>query len=171
MRTLAIVGVGLIGGSIALAARARGVAQHIIGMGPAGRRVERARPAGMVDEWQGQLQDAVRGADVVVVCTQVNLIVDQVVEIAACARPGTLITDVGSTKAVIVKDLIGQVRPGICFVGGHPLAGSEKSGPHFADAKLFEGRLAILTPHEHFDAHAVVRATAFWEAWVLASGS
>jgi prephenate dehydrogenase len=164
MRTLAIVGVGLIGGSIALAARARGVAQRIVGFGPNGHRLERPRPKGMIDEWHGQLPDAVRGADAVVVCTQVDLIANQVAQIAACARPGTLITDVGSTKAVIVKDVIGQVQPGTCFVGGHPLAGSEKSGPHYADAKLFEGRLVILTPDEHFDPTAVVRATTFWEA-------
>jgi prephenate dehydrogenase len=159
--TLAIVGVGLIGGSIALAARSRRVARRIIGVGP---DLEHARHQGMLDEWHHELQPAVRDADVVVVCTPVDQIAKVACEAVACGRPDTLVTDVGSTKAVIVNNLISQLREGSCFVGGHPLAGSEKSGPQFADVRLFENRLIVLTPHRWFAADAVDRAAAFWRS-------
>src|SRR4051794_24055899 len=107
MRTLAIIGVGLIGGSIALAARARGVAQRIIGVGRNSRNLEQARLDGMLDAWHSELQPAVQDADAVVVCTPVQLVANHILEISGRSRPDTLLTDVGSTKAVIVKDLIG----------------------------------------------------------------
>jgi prephenate dehydrogenase len=161
--TLAIVGVGFIGGSIALAARSRRVAKRIIGVGPTSHHLENARHQGMLDEWHHDLQPAVRDADVVVVCTPVDQIANVVVEAVAHGRQNMLVTDVGSTKAVIVKDLIGQLHQGSCFVAGHPLAGSEKSGAQFADVRLFENRVVVLTPHEWFAATAVDRATAFWQ--------
>jgi prephenate dehydrogenase len=163
MRTLAIVGVGLIGGSIALAARSRRLAKRIIGVGPRSFHLERACQQGMLDAWHDQLEPAVREADVVVVCTPVDQIANVVLEAVAHARQDTLVTDVGSTKAVIVKSLLAQLRQGSCFVGGHPLAGSERSGPQFADVRLFENRLVILTPEDWFAANAVDRATAFWQ--------
>jgi prephenate dehydrogenase len=161
--TLAIVGVGLIGGSIALAARSRRLAARIIGVGPSSSHLESARRQGMLDEWHNELEPAVRDADVVVVCTPVDQIANVVFEAVAYGRQDTMVTDVGSTKAVIVKDLIGQLRQGSCFVAGHPLAGSEKSGPQFADVRLFENRVVVLTPHEWFAASAVDLATAFWQ--------
>jgi prephenate dehydrogenase len=117
----------------------------------------------MLDEWHHELQPAVRDADVVVVCTPVDQIANVVFKAVAYGRPDTLVTDVGSTKAVIVNNLIGQLRQGSCYVAGHPLAGSEKSGPQFADVRMFENRLVVLTPHEWFDASAVDLATAFWQ--------
>jgi prephenate dehydrogenase len=163
LRTLAIVGVGLIGGSIALAARARGVAARIIGVGPSAFHLEKACQQGMLDAWHTDLQ-SICDADAVVICTPVDQVANQVAEVAVWARPDTLITDVGSTKAIIVRNLIAQLREGVCFVGGHPLAGSEKNGPQFADAQLFQNRLVILTPNVHFHPEAVIRATALWGA-------
>jgi prephenate dehydrogenase len=162
-RTLAIVGVGLIGGSIALAARARGVAQQIIGIGPSRFHLEAAVRQGMLDTFDTELK-AAGNADAAIVCTPVNQIAQHVAELVVITRPGTLITDVGSTKAGIVRTLAAELRDGFCFVGGHPLAGSEKSGPQFADARLFENRLVILTPNRHFNHDAAPRATAMWEA-------
>jgi cyclohexadieny/prephenate dehydrogenase len=163
LRTLTIVGVGLIGGSIALAARARGVAGRIVGVGPRSLQLENALQHGMIDACYPELGPAVGDADAVVVCTPVDHIADQVVEIAGCARSDTLITDVGSTKAFIVNSLIGRLPGGARFVGGHPLAGSEKSGLQFADARLFEGRLVVLTPSDHFHPDAVAAVTEFWK--------
>src|SRR5947209_20312911 len=121
LRTLAIIGVGLIGGSIALAARSRRVARHIIGVGPSSWHLEQARQRGMLDEWHNELPPAVRDADVVVVCAPVDQIAKVTFEAVAHSRQDTLVTDVGSTKAAIVKSLLGQLRQGSCFVGGHPL--------------------------------------------------
>jgi prephenate dehydrogenase len=163
-RTLAIVGVGLIGGSIALATRARGAAQRIIGIGPSGFHLEKARQQGMIDEWHSELEPGVHNADAVVVCTPVDEVIGQVRAIHCFARPNALITDVGSTKAVIVNGLARLLPAGVCFVGGHPLAGSEKSGPQFADANLFENRLVVVTPHGHFSPDAPRSVAAFWQA-------
>ena len=85
-------------------------------------------------------------ADVIVFCTPVNLIAGQVIEAASACRPGELLTDAGSTKAALVRDVEARVPQGTAFVGGHPLAGSEKQGPDYANADLFEGRVVVLTP-------------------------
>jgi prephenate dehydrogenase len=161
-RTLAIVGVGLIGGSIALAARVRCLTRHVVGVHPNPLEAEKACPKGIIDTWYAELGPAVSDADAVFVCTPVDQIANQVAEIAALVRPETWISDVGSTKAVIVKTLIDRLPAGTRFVGGHPLAGSEKNGSHFAAAHLFEDRLVVLTPSGHFHHAAVVAATAFW---------
>ena len=122
-RTLAIVGVGLIGGSIALAARARGVAQQIIGIGPSRFHLEAAVRQGMLDTFDTELK-AAGNADAAIVCTPVNQIAQHVAELVVITRPGTLITDVGSTKAGIVRTLAGASRrilfcgrPSSCWIG------------------------------------------------------
>src|SRR5215213_2813798 len=146
--TLVIVGVGLIGGSAGLAARDRGVARRVVGVG---RSAE-------------SLAAAPREADLVLVCTPVDRIAAHVRTAAAACRPGTLLTDAGSTKDTIVRSLDGSLPPGVPFVGGHPLAGSEKRGPEHARADLFVDRLVILTPTSRTDVSALERAGAFWRA-------
>jgi prephenate dehydrogenase len=164
MRTLAIIGVGLIGGSIALAARSRGVAQRIIGVGRNKEVLEQVKQRGMLDAWHTEMAPAVRDADAVIVCTPVDKVVDHVCEIARAVRPDTWITDAGSTKATIVNTLAERLDAGARFVGSHPLAGSEKSGPQYADAKLFEHRVVVLTPHHHFHPDGLVWACEFWQS-------
>jgi prephenate dehydrogenase len=162
--TLTIVGVGLIGGSIGLAARRRGLAGRVIGAGRQAATLERARELGAIDHACLDLVDAVRRADLAVFCTPVNLIAEQVLAAApGCAR-GTLLTDAGSTKGDIVRALDGKLPPGVAFVGSHPLAGSEKRGPEHADADLFQGRVTVVTPGPHTDRAAVERTVAFWQA-------
>jgi prephenate dehydrogenase len=163
LNVLTIVGVGLIGGSIGLAARRRGVARCVRGVGRQAASLDRARDLGALDEAFTDLGKAVPGSDLVVVCTPVDQIVQQVLEAAACAGPETVLTDAGSTKARIVRGIERQM-PGLAFVGGHPLAGSEKRGPEFADATLFEDRWTILTPTERTDPHAIDRVADFWQA-------
>ncbi|HKI30705.1 MAG TPA: prephenate dehydrogenase/arogenate dehydrogenase family protein [Gemmataceae bacterium] len=162
--TLTIVGVGLIGGSIGLAARRRGLAGRVIGVGRQPATLERARQLGAIDEACLDLADAVRRADVAVFCTPVTLIAEQVRAAAPGCAAGTLLTDAGSTKGSIVRALDGHLPPGVSFVGSHPLAGSEKRGPEHADADLFQGRVTVVTPAPGTDRAAVERTVAFWQA-------
>jgi prephenate dehydrogenase len=159
--TLAIVGVGLIGGSVALAARQRQMARRVLGVGRSAETLRRARDAGMVDEVSQDLLAAAT-ADVVVFCTPVDLIASQILALAPHCHPGTLITDAGSTKAALVGEIRGRLPAGVAFVGAHPLAGSEKQGPEHASADLFQGRLVVLTPWPADDP-ALARASAFWQ--------
>ena len=164
LRTLAIVGVGLIGGSIALAARSRRIAKRILGVGPDGDGLARARQRGIVDETFPDIAAAAQQAQAVVVCTPVDQIVEHVLAVAAAATPGTLLTDVGSTKAVIVRGLERRLPDGHTFVGSHPLAGSEKRGPDHADAHLLAGRRVVITPLADDERAAVDRVRTFWQA-------
>lgn len=164
IRTLTIVGVGLIGGSIGLAARRRGLAECVLGVGRQVSSLHRARELGAIDDVSTDLAAAVHRADVAVFCTPVDLIAPQVVEAGAGCGPGTLLTDAGSTKAAIVKAVEGRLPPGVTFVGSHPLAGSEKRGPEHATADLFEGRVTVVTPTPATDRTAVERTCAFWQA-------
>jgi prephenate dehydrogenase len=159
--TLAIIGVGLIGGSIALAARRRQLAERIVGVA---RRPDALRQAGgMVDEATGDILTAARQADLAVFCTPVDGIAAQVLAAAPACRLGTLLLDAGSTKAQIVRSLEGRLPAGVHFVGCHPLAGSEKRGWEHADAELFRDRLAVLTPTAGTDPEALQRAAGFWK--------
>jgi prephenate dehydrogenase len=162
--TLTIVGVGLIGGSIGLAARRRGLAGRVVGAGHNAASLERARTVGAVDATSLEMAAAVAEADVAVFCTPVDRIAEQVLTAAPGCAPGTLLTDAGSTKAAIVAGLDGRLPPGVAFVGSHPLAGSEKRGPDHADADLFRGRFAVVTPGPTTDPAAVERTVAFWQA-------
>ena len=162
--TLTIVGVGLIGGSIGLAARRRGLAARVVGAGRQSATLARAREIGAIDDACLDLAEAVRRADVAVFCTPVDLIASQVLASAPGCAKGALLTDAGSTKGAIVRALDGKLPPGVSFVGSHPLAGSEKRGPEHADADLFQDRVAVVTPTPKSDRAAVERTVAFWQA-------
>lgn len=144
--TVAIVGVGLIGGSIGMGLRSRGLARQVIGVGRSTASLRIARERGAVTTTTRDLARGVRQADLVVVCTPLARIVDDVRATARACRPGTLITDAGSTKASIVEALDGTLPEEVHFLGSHPLAGSEKSGPGAASADLLRNRLVVLTP-------------------------
>ena len=161
--TLALFGVGLLGGSVGLAARRRGVVRHVVGSDRDADVLRRACARGILDAVFTEVVAGVATADLVVFCTPVDRIGEQILAAAPHCRPGTLLTDVGSTKVGIVRAVEHRLPPGIAFVGGHPLAGSEKHGPEHADADLFEGRLVILTPCAGSDG-ALERVTTFWQA-------
>src|SRR5712691_9359039 len=145
-KNVAIVGVGLIGGSIGLALRERKLTKRVVGIGHRAASLRKAKRIGAVSETTMRIKRGVADADLVVVATPIAQIVDQVREASVASRPGTLITDAGSTKATIVASLDGQLSDGIRFVGSLPLAGSEKSGPAAATADLFVGRVVVVTP-------------------------
>lgn len=162
--SLAIIGVGLIGGSIGLAARRAGGFGPVIGVGRDSAGLETARRLGCVDEITTDLTDGARRADVIIVCTPVDVIAGQVLAAAAQCKPGALITDAGSTKVAIVRAVEDSLPRDRQFVGSHPLAGSEKRGPENARADLFDNRLTLITPTDRTPPAAAERAAAFWRA-------
>jgi cyclohexadieny/prephenate dehydrogenase len=162
--SLAVVGVGLIGGSVGLAAKARAATRRVVGIGRNPDALARAQELGAIDEFTTDLAVGVRSADVVVFCSPVDLIARQARQAAQYAMPGSLFTDAGSTKGTIVRDLDGKLPDHVRFVGAHPLAGSEKQGVEHATADLFAGRVCVLTPTANSDPRAVERARLFWQA-------
>jgi prephenate dehydrogenase len=160
---LALVGVGLIGGSVALAARSRGLAHRIVGVDRDAGCRNRALSLSLIDEAAADL-DGVAGCDTIVFCTPVDVIARQALEAASLCPAGALLTDTGSTKGQIVREVEKGLPAGVSFVGAHPLAGSEKHGPEHADRDLFQGRLTVLTPTRRTPAAALERAVAFWQA-------
>src|SRR5262245_46118578 len=161
---LTIVGVGLIGGSVGLAAKARGGVGRVVGVGRDPKNLSRASELGAIDSFTTDLAEGVKAADLVVVCTPVDQIADIILSASPHARPGTIFTDGGSTKRKIVAAVNGSLPQGVSFVPAHPLAGSEKAGVEHASADLFEERLTITTPADETDTLIVERVEDFWRS-------
>lgn len=162
--TLAIIGVGLIGASIGLAVRERKLADKVIGIGRTKKTLAKAKERGAIDEGTTSLARGMKRAQLGIVCTPVEQIAAQVLEAAAQAPPGALLTDAGSTKEAIVAEIGDRLPASVTFIGGHPLAGSEKNGPDHARADLFVGRVVVVTPTKQTPPAAVAQITAFWQA-------
>lgn len=158
-----IIGVGLLGGSIGLALRKRGLANRVIGIGRNLLSLEQARKLGAITDVSQSLQSACENADLVVVCTpvqQISLWVNTCSELPLSSN--CLITDVGSTKSNIVGSVDQSAHSRFC--GSHPIAGSERSGVQFASAELLEGRMTIVTPTSATPAQVAVRIEEFWHS-------
>lgn len=162
--TVAIIGVGLIGGSIGQALRARGIAGTVIGIGRDPTKLEEAVRLGAIDRWTHDLAEGVARADVVAVCTPVARIPSDCRAAAASSPKHALIFDAGSTKARIVAETEADPAAASRFVAAHPLAGSEQQGVAHARADLFDGRACVLTPTARTPIERLRRARAFWEA-------
>ncbi|MBN9487112.1 MAG: prephenate/arogenate dehydrogenase family protein [Alphaproteobacteria bacterium] len=161
---IALVGIGLIGGSIALAARRAGLAKKIVA---ATRRAETAETANrlkLVDHCGTDLAAACEDADLVIVCTPVGACGEAAKAIAPVLKKGCIVSDVGSVKQAVVDAMAPHLPAGVHFVPAHPVAGTENSGPEAAFAELFDGRWTILTPLPESDPKAVDRLEAFWKA-------
>lgn len=161
--TVAIVGVGLMGGSIGLALRRRGLAREVIGIGRRMATLRVARAMGAITRGTLDIVRGVARADMVVVCTPVGQIVADVQRVAAACRPNVLVTDVGSTKSSIVHG-VAALRLPIGYVGSHPLAGSERNGPHAATADLLVGRVVAITPVADTQPKACRLVRRFWQS-------
>lgn len=162
---LCIIGVGLIGGSLARALRAVKGARSIVGYSRNPAHLRRAMELGVIDRHAATLADAVRDADVVVLAVPVGAMSALMKEIAPLLAPRALITDVGSVKGTVVdaaRDALGKRFP--TFVPGHPIAGTEQSGVEAAFAELYQGQRVVLTPEADTDADAVKRVTDMWRA-------
>lgn len=162
--TVAIIGVGLIGGSIGLALGRRGLARQVIGIGRDASRLQAARDRAAVTSFTCDVSEGVRDAELVVVCTPVDRIVADIRAAAEACPPGALLTDAGSTKGLICRELAQRLGPGGIFIGSHPMAGSEKSGVSHARAELFDDRLTIVTPLGHEPGEHVNRIERFWNS-------
>ncbi len=163
---LAIVGLGLIGGSLARALRAAGVVGRISGFDPDPLQRERALALGVIDHAAGSAAEAVREADLVVLAVPVLHTAEAFAACRDALRPGAVVTDVGSTKQSVLADVArvcgGELPP--WFVAAHPIAGTEKSGVAHSFAELFKGHRVILTPHAQQDAQARKTVIALWQA-------
>ncbi len=160
--TIAIVGVGLIGGSIGLAVQRRGIARHVVGIGRRMASLQKARQHGTVSTITTDLAAGVRAAELIIVCTPVADIVPRIMELAPHCASGALITDVGSTKEQIVSELDDALNEDVVFVGSHPLAGSDRSGAENARADLFDQRVTVVTPTPVTPEKTADRIAEFW---------
>jgi cyclohexadieny/prephenate dehydrogenase len=159
---VALIGLGLIGSSLARAMRREGLSGHIAGHARTERTRAKAIELGLVDSIHASAADAVADADLVVVCTPIGAYAAVGGEIAPHLKPGSILTDVGSVKQAVIRDLGPLVPDHVHFIPGHPVAGTEHSGPESGFAELFQGRWCILTPPPGTDEKAVDRLAELW---------
>ena len=163
--TVALIGIGLIGSSISHAIRRGGLARRIVGYAKSQATRDTALRLNLIDEAMDTAIAAVTGADLVILCVPVGACGAVAELIGPHLKPGATLTDVGSVKGAIVRDVAPHVPQGVHFVPGHPIAGTEHSGPESGFAELFDGRWCILTPLPDTDSDAAVqRLKALWEA-------
>jgi len=148
-KRVAIIGLGLIGGSLGLALRQARAAQHLAGYDPGKGVGDRARKIGAIDQSCSSLADAARAAELIILATPVGAMRSLLQQLASLASPGAVVTDVASTKAQVISWAEEYLPPTIPFVGGHPIAGKEASGIASADATLFKQCIYSLTPTRH----------------------
>ena len=159
-----IIGVGLIGGSLGLALKQRGLAGDVVGVGYRDSTLKLAQKRGAIDRWTLDIAEGVADADIVVLCTPVGLVGEKAADALAAMKPGSILTDVASTKAVITAKIEAVLPDGVAFVPAHPMAGSEKRGNESAQADLFESSRCILTPTDNTPAEAVGIVSEMWQA-------
>jgi len=164
-RNVAVVGVGLIGGSIGLALRERGLAGEVIGVGRRQVSLDKALSCGILDRATTDLAEGVRSAEIVVVATPVSSIIQDVCLAVGANSESALITDAGSTKATICAGVEQQLgNQAGRFVGSHPLAGDHRSGPEYARANLLDGKHVVVTPTEKTPSATMERVQEFWKS-------
>jgi len=160
---VAIIGLGLIGSSLGHAIKRGGLAHHIAGYARTEETRKAALEIGFVDSVHDTAAQAVQGADLTLVCVPVGISGAVTKELAAALKPGSIISDAGSVKQSVIADMVPHVPEGVHFIPGHPIAGTEHSGPHSGFATLFDGRWCILTPLAGTDSGALQKLTAFWQ--------
>jgi cyclohexadieny/prephenate dehydrogenase len=163
-KKIALIGFGLIGGSIARAARAQGLAGEIVTTARSAKTRARVAELGIVDRVVDSNAQAAKDADLVILCIPVGACGPVAQEIADVLKPGAIVSDVGSVKGAVVREMAPYLPEGVHFVPAHPVAGTEHSGPDSGFAELFIHRWCILTPPEGTDPKAVERLRAFWAA-------
>jgi cyclohexadieny/prephenate dehydrogenase len=163
-KRIALIGFGLIGGSIARAARAQGLAGEIVTTARSAKTRARVLELGIADRVVDSNAEAAKDADLVILCIPVGACGAVAQEIAAYLKPGAIVSDVGSVKGAVVRDMAPYLPAGVHFVPAHPVAGTEHSGPDSGFAELFINRWCILTPPEGADPNAVEKLRAFWAA-------
>jgi prephenate dehydrogenase len=158
-----IAGVGLIGGSLALAARAAGLIGEVVGYGRTEENLQVAQRHGIVDRYSRDILVAARDTDLLLLAVPVNAMAAVVRACAPVLRAGAVVSDVGSVKARVVEEVEAVLPPGVSFVGAHPIAGSEQSGAAAAFAELFQGSRCVITRGRCAEPSAVAKISALWE--------
>jgi cyclohexadieny/prephenate dehydrogenase len=161
---IALIGMGLIGSSMARAAREKGLARHITAIDASADVVKRVKELKIADSVTTNAARGVAGADLVILCVPVGVNARVAKAIGKALKPGAIVSDVGSVKAAVVRAVQPHLPKGVHFVPAHPVAGTEHSGPDAGFASLFEGRWCIVTPPEGADEAAVGKVSAFWKA-------
>jgi prephenate dehydrogenase len=161
---VAIIGIGLIGSSLARALKASKRVKKIFGVDTDEDTIEYALKNKIIDEGSREIAAGASGAEIIVIATHVGAIVETARAVIPLAAKGTVITDVGSVKGKIVRGVEKAIPSHIHFVGGHPIAGTENSGVRVGDARLFLGKRFILTPTQKSDPKAKKKVTALWKA-------
>ncbi len=159
---VALIGIGLIGSSLARLIRRDNLADHIAVCARTRATLDKARALGFADSATTDPRACVEGADLIVLCTPLGAYTEIARAIAPELRPGAIVTDVGSAKECVIADVGPHLPEGAHFVPGHPIAGTEYSGPEAGFAELFQGRFCILTPPPGADAAAIERVAALW---------
>jgi len=163
-KKMTVIGVGLLGASLAKACKERGLVEEIAGYGRNRENLEKAKSLKIIDHCPADLNSAVKDADLVVLCTPVSTLVPLMQNMASAVRPGTLITDVGSVKEPVVSGIDKLVPEGVFFVGSHPIAGGENSGLEASTANLYQDARCIVTPTDATDKTALEKISALWQA-------
>jgi len=161
---IALIGIGLIGSSLAQVARQEGLARHIAISTRSAETLARAEELGLGDSYSLDAAEAVDGADLVILCVPVGAYEAVAKWIQPVLKPGAILTDAGSTKGSVVEAVAPYVPKGVHFIPGHPIAGTEQSGPDAGFPALFQNRWCILTPMEGVDPEALEKLSAFWRA-------
>lgn len=161
---IALIGIGLIGSSIARDVKALGLAREVVVSTRSAETLKRAEELELGTSYALSAADAVEGADLIIVSVPVGASEAVARQIAPHLKPGAIVTDVGSTKASVIAQMAPHMPKSVHFIPGHPLAGTEKSGPDAGFTGLFQGRWCIFTPLPGTDAAALAKLKAFWEA-------
>ncbi|MFC1500851.1 prephenate dehydrogenase [Elusimicrobiota bacterium] len=166
MKKITIVGVGLIGGSLGISLRNRRKKYHVVGFGRNRTKLIKAKKLGAVDEFTTNLGESVRESDVIVICSPVDLIPKIAKKILPYVKNGAIITDVGSVKRNIIKlvtKIVNKKKNGTCFIGAHPMAGSEKTGIGNAEKYLYKGATVVLIKNKRTPIKQLDTVKQMWQ--------
>ena len=161
---VALIGLGLIGSSLGHAMKRASIAHHIAGHARSAKTLETAKKIGFVDSVHQDMIHAVSDADLIILCVPVGICGNLCEQIAPHLKQGSIVTDVGSVKAAVIKDCAPHIPSGVHFVPGHPMAGTEFSGPEAGFAELFDKKWCLLTPLPDGDPQASKKLIRFWQA-------
>jgi cyclohexadieny/prephenate dehydrogenase len=161
---IALIGIGLIGSSLAYDIKRLGIANEVVIATRSAETLKRAEELQLGNRYTTSAAEAARDADLVIVSVPVGASESVAKEIAGSLKPGAIVTDVGSTKASVIAQMQPHMPPHVHFIPGHPLAGTEKSGPDAGFPGLFEGRWCIFTPIPGTDEDALKKLRKFWES-------
>lgn len=160
---LTVLGVGLLGASFAMAARKQNIVRHVTGFGRSAENLRRAVDRGIIDAFETDAAAACRDADLVLFAAPVGAFSGLARSVASSLKRGAIVTDVGSVKGSLVREMSALMPEGVRYVGGHPIAGSEQSGMDHASAELFAGAKCIITPVEETDPSAIDAVNRLWK--------